>query len=460
MNLATVLTVTSVTALSLAMAEGSSIPCPPPAWEAAAPPVQAIHRYGFAQDGDTFYLVAPGQLRSYNASSDAWTTLAPMPRGLLLPGVGYHAGKLYVAGGHDDGPTNSLYVYDVASNTWSEGPNMPVFSFGSAAGVHGGKLFVITGTTGGSLAIFDIAAGMWSIGPAPPIAYRLGGYTQSGQFLYLVGSLSSTGNTVTRRLDMASSTWSTGPAWTPGRGDFALASDGVSLYAAGGRVYNESLPSAEVWELSLTSWPVGTWMRRTPDLPSPREANQAGFFAQGRIWTTGGYGAGQVPTNEHIRLMPNPPDADADQVFDSCDNCPLTANPGQDDADLDGAGTACDCNDVDPAAWSSPAAVDELRLSRSPEGWAVLEWDAVGAPGAATASYDVLRSEQPSDFVVGAVCLESGDSDLTAIDDAPVGPGVAAYFLIRAWNPCPGTLGEGPIGAASSGTPRAGRHCP
>ncbi len=118
---------------------------------------------------------------------------------------------------------------------------------------------------------------------------------------------------------MANVTWSTGPVWTPGRGDFALASDGVNLYAAGGRVYNESIPSA----------------------------NQTGFFAQGRVWTTGGYGAGRSPY-----------------------------------------------------------------------------------------------------------------SDLTAIDDARIAPGAGAYFLIRALNACPGTLGSGSLGTTPSGTPRAGRSCP
>jgi hypothetical protein len=436
MILARALALAVVTARSLAAAEGVTTPCSTPSWEAAAPPPQAIYRYGFAQDGDTFYLVAPGQLRSYSASSDSWTTLAPMPRGLQLPGVGYHAGKLYVAGGHDDGLTNSLYVYDIASNTWSQGPDMPVFSYGSAAGVYGGKLFVLTGASGGSLAIFDIASGTWTIGPPPPVAYRLGGHAQSGQYLYLVGSLRSTGNTVTRRLDMASVTWSTGPAWTPGRGDFALASDGANLYAAGGRVYDESLPSAEVWDLALANWPAGAWTRRFPDLPSPREANQAGFFSQGRIWTTGGYGAGQVPTTEHLWLSPTPTDAD-----------------------LDGVGAACDCNDFDSAVWSPPAEVHGLRLSRSPEGSAMLAWDAVGEPGAATVAYDVLSSEHPSDFL-GAGCLDSPYPGLTANSDTPIAPGSAAYFLVRASNACPGTIGAGPVGATSSGVPRTGRVCP
>jgi hypothetical protein len=37
-----------------------------------------------------------------------------------------------------------------------------------------------------------------------------------------------------------------------------------------------------------------------------------------------------------------PPDSDGDTVFDPDDNCPSTANPGQQDADGDGKGDACD----------------------------------------------------------------------------------------------------------------------
>lgn len=413
--------------------------CSPSAWTAASPLPGTAVRYGFAQHGGDFYVIAPGALRRYDSVADLWTTLAPMPRALQIPGVAYHDGKLYAAGGHDDGLTNELFIYDVATNAWTEGASMPIWSYGSAAGVFGGKLFVVSGTSGQYLEVYDIASNTWSVGPSPPVSYRLGGHTQVGQYLYLIGGLASGGNTASRRLDMASLTWSTGPAWTPGRGDFALASDGTRLYAMGGRVWNESVPSAEVYELLLASWPGGTWTRRAPDLPSPREANQAGFSLNGRIWSTGGYGAGATHTLEHLYLDVDPPDVDGD-----------------------GVGDACDCDAGNPAVWSTPGEVRNLILSKSSTpSHSVLQWDVVEASGGAAVAYDTLRSDLAGDFVSDGVCVESNDgADVISSDASAPLPGAAYFYLVRARNACPGSSGSGSPGTASDGTTRTARSCP
>lgn len=271
------------------------------AWRAAAPLPGSARRYGFAQDGQRFFVLTTAALQRYDAATNTWTSSPPAPRPLQLPGVVHHQGKLYVAGGMDDGPTNELFVFDLATSTWSQGPSLPIFSYGSAAGLCGGKMFVISGTSGQSLLVFDIAANSWSIGP-PPVAFRVGGHAQSGHFLYLVGGLTSTTSTASRRLDMATLTWSLGPVWTPARGDFALVAAGTKLYALGGRVWSQSTPSAEVNELELSAWPAGVWTQRFPDLPAARMSNQAGFVTAQRLWSTGGVTTGSIPTLEHLYL--------------------------------------------------------------------------------------------------------------------------------------------------------------
>ena len=102
-------------------------------------------------------------------------------------------------------------------------------------------------------------------------------------------------NTTTWRLDMSSApgVWTTGPAFTEGRADFGLAYDAGTnkLYALGGDLPGGGFfdSTNAVDELSVASWPAGSWMPSPPDLILPnRQANQAGFYGSGQIWSVGG----------------------------------------------------------------------------------------------------------------------------------------------------------------------------
>ena len=94
--------------------------------------------------------------------------------------------------------------------------------------------------------------------------------------------------------------WTNGPAFTPARADFALSFFGNKLYAIGGDTTGGGYFdfSNLVDELDISAWPAGAWIASPPPLPSPRQANQAGFFGTPAIWSTGGYNGSAM--SEHL----------------------------------------------------------------------------------------------------------------------------------------------------------------
>src|SRR5262249_56600983 len=102
-------------------------------------------------------------------------------------------------------------------------------------------------------------------------------------------------NATSLRLDMSSApgVWTTGPAFAQARADFGLAYDAGTnkLYALGGDTTGGGFfdSTNEVDELSVAAWPAGSWATSPPNLILPaRQANQAGFYGNGQIWSVGG----------------------------------------------------------------------------------------------------------------------------------------------------------------------------
>jgi hypothetical protein len=276
-------------------------------WVVAQAYPSTIVRYGFVQVGSDSYViggVSDGSrvttMNRYNAATNTWTPRAAVPVASEAPSAAYYNGKIYLAEG-DTG--NSLRIYNIASNTWSSGaPRAAVTDgYGAAAGAYNGRVYVAGGgTTGpGSSAtwVYNIASNTWSPGTPAPVSFYIAGYHQDGKYLYVVGGFNgatTTNLTETMRLDMSNGTWSSGPAFTPQRADFALAMSGTKLYAIGGDANGGAFfdSVATVNELNTSSWPGGSWTASPNDLPSVRQGNQAGFFSTGRvggeIWSTGG----------------------------------------------------------------------------------------------------------------------------------------------------------------------------
>jgi hypothetical protein len=281
-----------------------SAPLNPTSWIPAAVYPTTIARYAYAQVGSDMYVIGgvsngtrQTTMNRYDASTNIWTPRAAVPVASEAPSAAYYNGKIYLAEG-DTG--SSLRIYDIASNTWSSGAARPVSSgYGAAAGAFNGKVYVVGGGAAASATttVYDIASNTWTTGTSAPAAFLLAGYHQDGQYLYVVGGFSSstTNVTATQRLDMSNGTWTSGPAFTPQRGDFALAMSGTKLYALGGDAnagsgFFDSV--ATVNELDTSAWPGGSWTTSPNDLPTARQASEAGFFstarAGGEIWSTGG----------------------------------------------------------------------------------------------------------------------------------------------------------------------------
>ncbi len=92
----------------------------------------------------------------------------------------------------------------------------------------------------------------------------------------------------------------------------------------------------------------------------------SGLTAQGvyRLTVYGVYGDGIRSEVEHISYeVCTTGDMDCDGVPDGSDNCPDVVNPDQKDQDLDGFGTACECNDYEPAIYPGAPEICDGRDS-------------------------------------------------------------------------------------------------
>ena len=111
-----------------------------------------IVRYAHAQCSDqpnSFYVISGvsnfslvANAYRYDADTNTWTPLAPIPEGSEAPVATCYQGKIYVAGGNS---TTNFFIYDIASNTWTTGPALPRGFWGPVIGSYANKVFVAGG---------------------------------------------------------------------------------------------------------------------------------------------------------------------------------------------------------------------------------------------------------------------------------------------------------------------------
>ena len=314
----------SAAARSSGVADDAAAAPAAPDWQTGAPVPAGIIRYAFAtcaEAPDVFYVisgVSNGSIVNtnyrYDAATDTWTTLAPIPTGQEGPNAACFDGRIYVVGGNG---TNQHFVYDIANDSWSAAAPVPQGAAMASAGAFDGKVFYIGGDNDffpgsgvfNQVFIYDIASNSWSLGTPMPTATSGAGTVQAGEFLYVVGGWGpgapGSNVNVTQRYDMSADSWESGPEFTVAKADFALAASAEALYAIGGDSNGAGFfdASTSVHRLDLGAWPGGTWEDLGDPLPSPRSANMAGFCttakAGGEVYSVGGF-AGFVWNNQNV----------------------------------------------------------------------------------------------------------------------------------------------------------------
>jgi hypothetical protein len=285
------------------------------------------------------------------AISVGWRTEAPLPAPIQEICGATHGGRLWIAGGLDDGArvVAEVHVLDPATGEWADGPALPaprhhammvssgpdLFVLGGmetlsfepldtawvlragatewaeiaplpedrgagAAGFAAGVVVIAGGNGRGGLAPttlrYDPAGDTWTTGAAiPEPREHTSAFVHEGELWVVAGrrnSLSSNRSDV-EIYDPLADTWRIGPPIPTARGGHGVAIlDGLA-YAIGGEQPDRALDSVE--RLDVTT---GIWSAITP-VPTPHHGHVV-LAAAGRIWAIGG---GDAPTFAAIDVV-------------------------------------------------------------------------------------------------------------------------------------------------------------
>jgi PKD repeat protein len=286
----------------------------PDAWNMATPYPMGIVRYGQAQcagDTNSFYIIGGvsngsivADVNRYDADTDTWTPLAPMPGADEGPTAVCYDGKIYsTTGGYYSSGWN---IYDIATDTWTSGASTPRGATSAIAAGWDGKIFLIGGDDDfypgsgiyDTVEIYDIDSDTWiGTGASMPLGVSNAGFVQLGSFVYVVGGWSSTHPTnsnLTQRYDIEDDSWEVGPTFIGATADMPAAGTNEALYVMGGDAdgggYWDSTNT--VWRYEFASWPGGDWEDLGDPLPAAIQAHFAGFATDsvvgGEVWSIGG----------------------------------------------------------------------------------------------------------------------------------------------------------------------------
>lgn len=249
---------------------------------------------------------------------DRWESApaAPLPR--QEAALAELDGKLYLAGGFEEGGAESarLDVYDIATQTWAPGVPMPEPAHHLAGVGLNGRVYFAGGlqtlffNPTGRMWVYDPATGAWSTAAGLPAGRERGAgamVVHDGRIIYAGGQRIVVENATPRRIavgyvdvyDPATDTWSPLADMPTPREHFGAAVVGDTLYAVGGRQMRLDLPVVTTEALDLRT---GKWRTGLAAIPTPRGGFATGVVGR-EIITAGGESpdpAPPTPLDAHV----------------------------------------------------------------------------------------------------------------------------------------------------------------
>ncbi|HVV21729.1 MAG TPA: carboxypeptidase regulatory-like domain-containing protein [Pseudonocardiaceae bacterium] len=268
-----------------------------------------------------------GSAYVYDASSNAWSTIAPLPESMSAATAGFVGDTLYVAGGWDSQSNASthVYAYDTTKNTWTRAADLPVGLAAAGSAVVAGKLYVVGGCTSSqctpeSAAVYSYDPGndTWTKQPDYPTPVAFTACGSAAAQVICAGGVFNSGLTATYALGAA--------GWTK-RADLPVDAWGAAAASANGRfeviggaINNGAAVTNQGYEYdpNTNSWTA---------LPNANNATYRGGAACG-IYKVGG-SAGGFNATPFTENLPGYGDCGGDVTWLSENQTDFTVAPGK-----------------------------------------------------------------------------------------------------------------------------------
>jgi len=217
-----------------------------------------------------------GTNQVYNATSNTWSTAAPLPTPTAGGSAAVVKGILYIFGGYSGSTSgtavNAVWAYNPTTNTWAGKAAMPTARGSTTAVVSGTKVYVIGGN-GSTLRLhtveaYDTVADSWTteapllVGKSEPAGGLLGTKVVSAD-----GTTTSGPSGDNEAYTISTNTWSALTADATARNAACYGVLSGQLYVAGGHTTAGAVSLSESFNLTTNKWAAHASMTQATIAP-------------------------------------------------------------------------------------------------------------------------------------------------------------------------------------------------